>query len=65
MEDSEKKSIGRPRKDGKYLNCYCDAKLVDKLDHYAVIQGVSKISIIERSLKMYFDHCEKRLDIKV
>ena len=60
----EKRLVGRPKKDGKYINCYCDSELVDKLNEFSANNGVSKTVAIERALMMYFDSFNKNNNTK-
>lgn len=52
------RKVGRPKKDGKYINCYCDANLVERLSACAVQKGVSKTVLIEKALRQYLDNFE-------
>lgn len=52
------RKVGRPKKDGKYINCYCDANLVERLSACAVQKGVSKTVLIEQALRQYLNDFE-------
>lgn len=45
--------MARPSKDGKYLNCYIDSKIYDKLDTLAEMIDIKKTAILEEALATY------------
>lgn len=61
---TEKRKVGRPKKNGKYVNCYCDANIVDKLESYSESEGISKTVVIEHALAMYFDSLKSKKSLQ-
>ena len=47
--------MGKPKKDGHYINCYLDRNLYNRLCYYADMKGQTKTLAIERILKERFD----------
>ena len=47
--------MARQKKDGRYINCYLERNLYNRLCYYAEEKGQTKTLAIERILKDYFD----------
>ena len=45
--------MARPSKDGKYFNCYLDAKIHSQLDTLAELLEVKKTALVEDALSSY------------
>ena len=45
--------MARPKKNGRYLNCYLDNTVYNNLEQIAAITGKKKTTIIEDALKAY------------
>lgn len=50
--------MGRPRKDGQYLNVCIDKGLYDRLSEYCVVSGQSKTVVVERVIGNFLDEYE-------
>ena len=48
----------RAKKDGKYLNCYLDRELVERLAAYAEEKGQTVTTALERILKKHLDESD-------
>lgn len=48
----------RAKKDGKYLNCYLDRSLLERLASYAEDKGQTVTTALERILKQHLDEYE-------
>ena len=46
--------MARPKKDGRYFNCYMNNKVLDDLEKYCEETGLTKTMAIERILAQYF-----------
>lgn len=44
----------RPKKDGRYFNCYMNNKVLNDLEKYCEETGLTKTMAIERILAQYF-----------
>ena len=51
--------MGRPKKDGRDLNCYLSRDLFEQLDKYCDEMGQTKTMVIERALEKTFREHEK------
>ena len=51
--------MGRPKKDGKDLNCYLRSDIFEKLERYCEETGLTKTTAIERALEKTFNEHEK------
>ena len=51
-------SMPRPKKDGKYINCYIERELYEKLSAYAADKGQTMTTAIARILKKHLDEEE-------
>ena len=47
--------MARQKKDGKFLNCYVNKDLVERLTKYSTETGISKTFIVEKALQKYLD----------
>ena len=45
----------RPKKDGKFLNCYVNKEIIERLANYSNETGISKTFIVEKALQKYLD----------
>ncbi len=43
----------RAKKDGKFLNCYIDREILEKLEQYCGETGIPKTSVVEKALGQY------------
>ncbi len=50
----------RPKKDGRFVNCYVKKELVDRLDEYSEKSLIPKTSVLEVALQEYLDKVEQR-----
>lgn len=46
--------MARAKKDGKYVNYYVEAAIVERLEQYCEETGLAKTMALERILKAYF-----------
>ncbi len=46
--------MARAKKNGKYVNYYIDATVVERLEQYCEETGLTKTMALERILKAYF-----------
>ncbi len=53
------KSVGRPKKDGQYINCYIKKDIAVELEAFCGNTGLSKTVAIEHAIALYLDHYEK------
>ena len=51
--------MGRPKKDGRDLNCFLRRDLFEQLEKYCDEMGQTKTMVIERSLEKTFREHEK------
>lgn len=51
-----KKPVGRPKKDGKYVNCYVKKEITNELEKFVAETGLTKTVAIEHALKMYINN---------
>ena len=54
------KDMARPKKDGRYLNCYLENQVLIRLEKYCVDTGLTKTNAIERILSKFFDQNDKQ-----
>ena len=54
----------RAKKDGKFLNCYVDRKIIEKLELYCDETGIPKTSVVEKALGQYLMQFEALLNKK-
>jgi len=47
--------MARAKKDGKYLNCYLDLTVHNKLSKYCKLNHETKTAVIEKALLKYFE----------
>ena len=47
------KTVGRPKKDGEFLNCYIRRDVSQRLTDFCKKTGLSKTASVERALLMY------------
>ena len=47
--------MGRPAKDGKFVNFLMDSALVKKIDQVAAITGKTKTTVMETALRQYIE----------
>lgn len=59
----EKASVGRPKKDGKYINCYAQKELIDELEEFCRKTGLSKTTSIEHAIRLYLDNYAETKEI--
>lgn len=45
----------RAKKDGKFLNCYVDKEILEKLEQYCEKTSIPKTAIVEMALKEYLN----------
>lgn len=56
--------MAREKKDGKFLNCYIQKDIIEKLNVYSKETGISKTFIVEKALKEYLDNSmRKRINV--
>ena len=51
--------MGRPKKDGRDLNCFLRRDLFEQLEQYCDEMGQTKTMVIERALEKTFREYEK------
>ena len=51
--------MGRPKKDGRDINCFLRKDIFDKLEEYCDETGLTKTTAIERALEKAFIEREK------
>ena len=59
--------MGRPPKDGRYVNFYMDTTLFNKLVMVSQIEGKTKNTILEDALKQYiepFQNINGKIDVR-
>lgn len=56
--------MGRPKKDGRALNCYIKAEIIEKLEEYCEEMGQTKTIVVERALEKVFTEHEKEKNKK-
>ena len=56
--------MGRPKKDGRDLNCFLRRDLFEQLEQYCDEMGQTKTMVIERALEKTFREHEKEKDKK-
>lgn len=54
----------RAKKDGKFLNCYVDREILEKLEQYCNETGIPKTSVVEKALGQYLMQFEALMDKK-
>lgn len=54
----------RAKKDGKFLNCYVDRKIFEKLEQYCNETGIPKTSVVEKALGQYLMQFEALMNKK-
>ena len=54
----------RAKKDGKFLNCYVNKKIMDKLEKYCDRTSIPKTSVVEMALQQYLMQFEVLMDSK-
>lgn len=55
----QEKTVGRPKKDGKYINCYIKKDIAEELEKFVETTGLPKTVAVEHALKMYLENHEK------
>ena len=56
--------MGRPKKDGRDLNCFLRRDLFEQLEQYCDEMGQTKTMVIERALEKVFIEHEKEKNKK-
>lgn len=51
--------MAKPKKEGKYLNCYIQKEIHDKLEETCKVTGQSKTIAVERAIEMYAEKMKK------
>ena len=51
--------MARPKKEGRYVNCYMDNTVLDKLKKYCEETGLTKTVAMERILDKFLTEREK------
>lgn len=51
--------MARPKKEGRYVNCYMDNTVLDKLEKYCEDTGLTKTVAMERILDKFLTEREK------
>ena len=51
--------MSRPKKDGKFLNCYVRKDIAERVDAYAEASLIPKTAILEMALQEYLDKVQK------
>ena len=51
--------MARPKKEGRYVNCYMDNTVLDKLEKYCEETGLTKTVAMERILDKFLTEREK------
>lgn len=54
----------RAKKDGKFLNCYVNKSIMDKLEKYCERTSIPKTSVVEKALQQYLMQFEALMDKK-
>ncbi len=54
----------RAKKDGKFLNCYVDKEILEKLEQYCEKTSIPKTSVVEKALSQYLMQFEALMDKK-
>ncbi len=54
----------RAKKDGKFLNCYVNKEIMDKLEKYCDRTSIPKTSVVEKALQQYLMQFEALMDSK-
>lgn len=52
--------MARPKKDGRYLNCYLENQVLERLEKYCEDTGLTKTVAIERILGKFFDQNDQQ-----
>lgn len=52
--------MARPKKDGRYINCYMNSNVLDKLEKYCEDTGLTKTVAMERILDKFLTEREKQ-----
>lgn len=54
----------RAKKDGKFLNCYVNKEIMDKLEKYCDRTSIPKTLVVEKALQQYLIQLEALTDSK-
>ncbi len=54
--------MSRPKKNGKFLNCYVDKEIMDRLSEFSVKSFIPKTAIVEEALRQYFSKNDPQTD---
>ena len=54
----------RTKKDGKFLNCYVDKEILEKLERYCGKTSIPKTSVVEKALSQYLMQFEEKIKQK-
>jgi hypothetical protein len=49
------KPVGRPKKAGRYVNCYVKEDIANDLDNFCEETGLTKTVTIEHAIQLYLD----------
>jgi len=55
----DKKPVGRPKKEGQYINCLIQKNIAERLDKFVTETGLPKTSAVEHALIQYLDNYDK------
>lgn len=55
----------RAKKNGKFLNCYIDKEILEKLEQYCEETAVPKTSVVEKALSQYLMQFEVLMDNEI
>ena len=55
----ETKTVGRPKKDGQYINCYVKKNIATDLEKFCEDTGLSKTVAVEKAVEKYLEHYKK------
>ena len=56
--------MARPKKDGRYINCYMNSNVLDKLEKYCEDTGLTKTVAMERILDKFLTERERQKEKK-
>ena len=58
------RNMPRAKKDGKFLNCYINKEILEKLEQYCEKTSIPKTSVVEKALSQYLMQFEALMDKK-
>ena len=64
-ESVKERAVGRPKKDGEFLNCYIRRDVSERLTEFCKVTGLSKTMSVEKALCHYLDDHDSLESIEV